>query len=251
MMERAVATVYAPEANLSPFSSFHALTSSILFSSSSSVTFPKSPVSLYFPFQQQEGGKQWLKSYHPLFNYKQGLQDMQLIKGCSKLRVFTVKSDGSTINKVEKLLNLDTASYTDKAIAEYICPHAILKDPFRGGNNILVICDTYTPAGEPIPTNKRHKAAEIFSNSKVAAEVSWGTGMVQVVTLITDINTFSWGVVNRGFSIRVGHETEKQGKGYLEDRRPASNMDPYVVTSLLAETTILWEPSLGAEALAA
>lgn len=39
--------------------------------------------------------------------------------------------------------------------------------------------------------------------------------------------------------------------GYLEDRRPASNMDPYVVTSLLAETTILWKPTLEAEALAA
>lgn len=39
--------------------------------------------------------------------------------------------------------------------------------------------------------------------------------------------------------------------GYLEDRRPASNMDPYIVTGLLAETTILWQPSLEAEALAA
>jgi glutamine synthetase len=39
--------------------------------------------------------------------------------------------------------------------------------------------------------------------------------------------------------------------GYLEDRRPASNMDPYVVTALLAETTILYEPTLEAEALAA
>lgn len=39
--------------------------------------------------------------------------------------------------------------------------------------------------------------------------------------------------------------------GYLEDRRPASNMDPYVVTALLAETTLLYEPTLEAEALAA
>lgn len=39
--------------------------------------------------------------------------------------------------------------------------------------------------------------------------------------------------------------------GYLEDRRPASNMDPYVVISLLAETTILWQPTLEAEARAA
>lgn len=36
-----------------------------------------------------------------------------------------------------------------------------------------VICDTYTPAGEPIPTNKRAKAAEIFSNKKVTEELPW------------------------------------------------------------------------------
>ncbi|KAM3283582.1 hypothetical protein P3S67_027227 [Capsicum chacoense] len=58
----------------------------------------------------------------------------------------------------------------------------------------------------------------------------------------TDINTFKWGVANRGASIRVGRDTEKEGKGYFEDRRPASNMDPYVVTSMIAETTILWNP---------
>ncbi|KAJ6287817.1 hypothetical protein OIU76_028851 [Salix suchowensis] len=57
-----------------------------------------------------------------------------------------------------------------------------------------------------------------------------------------DIHTFSWGVANRGASIRVGRDTEKEGKGYFEDRRPASNMDPYVVTSMIAETTILWKP---------
>ena len=38
-------------------------------------------------------------------------------------------------------------------------PQRIFKDPFRprsdGVNNILVMCDTYTPAGEPLPTNTR------------------------------------------------------------------------------------------------
>ncbi|XP_064979912.1 glutamine synthetase cytosolic isozyme 1-like [Musa acuminata AAA Group] len=57
-----------------------------------------------------------------------------------------------------------------------------------------------------------------------------------------DINTFLWGVANRGASIRVGRETEKNGKRYFEDRRPTSNKDPYVVTSMIAETTILWNP---------
>ncbi|CAL1393425.1 unnamed protein product [Linum trigynum] len=52
-------------------------------------------------------------------------------------------------------------------------PQAIFKDPFRKGNNILVMCDTYTPAGEPIPTNKRAVAAKIFSHPDVEAEVPW------------------------------------------------------------------------------
>ncbi|KAE8677896.1 Glutamine synthetase nodule isozyme [Hibiscus syriacus] len=51
------------------------------------------------------------------------------------------------------------------------------------------------------------------------------------------------GVANRGASIRVGRDTEKEGKSYFEDRRPASNMDPYIVTSKFAETTILLKPS--------
>ncbi|MBA0588451.1 hypothetical protein Gorai_001553, partial [Gossypium raimondii] len=46
-----------------------------------------------------------------------------------------------------------------------------------------VICDAYTPAGEPIPTNKRHKAAEIFSNKKVVDEVPW-FGIEQEYTLL-------------------------------------------------------------------
>ncbi|RYR07998.1 hypothetical protein Ahy_B05g075516 isoform B [Arachis hypogaea] len=276
-------------------------------------------------------------------------------------------------------------------------PQAIFKDPFRRGENILVICDAYTPAGEPIPTNKRHNAAKIFSHPDVASEEPW-YGIEQEYTLLqkdinwplgwpiggypgpqgpyycgigadkaygrdivdahykaciyaginisgingevmpgqwefqvgpsvgisagdevwaaryileriteiagvvvsfdpkpiqvcvfdstksmrndggyevikkaieklklkhkdhiaaygegnerrltgkhetADIHTFSWGVANRGASVRVGRDTEKNGKGYFEDRRPASNMDPYVVTSLIADTTILWKP---------
>jgi len=54
-----------------------------------------------------------------------------------------------------------------------------------------------------------------------------------------DMKTFSWGVADRGASIRVPKTTFIEKKGYLEDRRPASNMDPYVVTSLIAQTTIL------------
>lgn len=52
------------------------------------------------------------------------------------------------------------------------------------------------------------------------------------------MDTFTYGVADRGASIRIPRETEKNKKGYLEDRRPASNMDPYVVTSLILETSL-------------
>ena len=49
---------------------------------------------------------------------------------------------------------------------------------------------------------------------------------------------FSWGTANRGRSIRIGNENVKNEKGYFEDRRPSSNMNPYCVTGKLFETTV-------------
>lgn len=54
-----------------------------------------------------------------------------------------------------------------------------------------------------------------------------------------DMNTFTYGVANRGASIRIPRETEAKGYGYFEDRRPASNIDPYLTSAKMAETTIL------------
>lgn len=55
------------------------------------------------------------------------------------------------------------------------------------------------------------------------------------------IKQFSYGVANRGASVRIPNEAEQNGCGYFEDRRPASNMDPYVVTSKIAHTTIIFD----------
>lgn len=43
------------------------------------------------------------------------------------------------------------------------------------------------------------------------------------------IDKFSWGVSDRGASIRVPKTTAENWKGYLEDRRPGSNADPYKI----------------------
>jgi len=43
------------------------------------------------------------------------------------------------------------------------------------------------------------------------------------------IDKFSWGISDRGASIRVPQSTANEWKGYLEDRRPGSNADPYKI----------------------
>ncbi|KAK5972659.1 Glutamine synthetase [Trichostrongylus colubriformis] len=50
---------------------------------------------------------------------------------------------------------------------------------------------------------------------------------------------FTWGVANRAASVRIPRGVAQDGKGYLEDRRPSSNCDPYQVTRIIAESIFL------------
>ena len=52
------------------------------------------------------------------------------------------------------------------------------------------------------------------------------------------IGAFSYGIANRGASIRIPRHVGKEGKGYMEDRRPASNIDPYRVTEIILESSL-------------
>jgi len=51
-----------------------------------------------------------------------------------------------------------------------------------------------------------------------------------------DITEFKYGISDRGASIRIPWQVERDKKGYLEDRRPSSNCDPYVVSQKLIQT---------------
>jgi len=46
---------------------------------------------------------------------------------------------------------------------------------------------------------------------------------------------YRWGVSDRGASVRIPWQVAKEGKGYIEDRRPNANCDPYLVTRLITE----------------
>lgn len=52
---------------------------------------------------------------------------------------------------------------------------------------------------------------------------------------------FRYGIADRTASIRIPRMVETDGCGYLEDRRPAANADPYEVCKALLKTTLdLW-----------
>lgn len=55
----------------------------------------------------------------------------------------------------------------------------------------------------------------------------------------SSMNDFSWGVSDRGRSIRIPLNVNKDGCGYLEDRRPGANLDPYLVTEKIMESVVL------------
>ena len=53
------------------------------------------------------------------------------------------------------------------------------------------------------------------------------------------LDEFSYGVANRKCSIRIPINTMLNKSGYIEDRRPASNIDPYLVTAYIVDVTLV------------
>jgi len=105
----------------------------------------------------------------------------------------TVLKSKATLDQLPSW-NYDGSS-TDQAPGDdsevIIKPCAIFKDPFRGGDNILVLTDTYTPGGTPLPTNSRAPSAEVFAAKP--EEIPW-FGLEQEYTLfnLDKITPLGW-----------------------------------------------------------
>jgi len=82
--------------------------------------------------------------------------------------------------------------------------------------------------------------AEGFRPHHAAHLAEYGVGNEERLTgahETASFEEFKYGVSDRGASIRIPIYTVEHGwKGYLEDRRPASNADPYRVTARIIET---------------
>ena len=86
----------------------------------------------------------------------------------------------------------------------YLRPAAIFKDPFRGGDNILVMCDAYLPPAAdgstkelvPIPTNTRAACAAACAAAE--SEEPW-FGIEQEYTLLNTQTKWPLGWPSAGY----------------------------------------------------
>ena len=82
-------------------------------------------------------------------------------------------------------------------------------------------------------------AAEALSEKHELHIKNYGFAIEERLTGLHEtasVDKFSYGVSDRGASIRIPWQVNIEGKGDIEDRRPNANMDPYVVTRLITDT---------------
>ncbi len=82
-------------------------------------------------------------------------------------------------------------------------------------------------------------ACEALGKKALEHVESYGYGIEERLTGLHETapwNEFSYGVSDRGASVRIPWQVEVDKKGYIEDRRPNANMDPYIVTRLITDT---------------
>jgi glutamine synthetase len=84
------------------------------------------------------------------------------------------------------------------------------------------------------------RICEAFGKYKEEHIAEYGSGHDKRLTGLHEtqhIDTFSYGVSDRGASLRIPVSVAENGyKGYIEDRRPASNADPYRITGRIIQT---------------
>ncbi|MFW6175016.1 MAG: glutamine synthetase GlnII, partial [Chloroflexota bacterium] len=82
-------------------------------------------------------------------------------------------------------------------------------------------------------------AAEALGRKHDLHIANYGVGIERRLTGAHETaryDQFNYGVSNRGASVRIPWQVARDQKGYIEDRRPNANCDPYVVTRLITET---------------
>lgn len=145
-----------------------------------------------------------------------------------------LRSKTRTLDKVPKsAADLPTWNYDGSSTGQapgddsevYLQPVAIFKDPFRRGDNILVLCDAYVPpkvgdsgktvSATPIPTNTRFACNDAMTKAK--AEEPW-FGIEQEYTLLDSGTGWPLGWPENGYPGPQGPYYCSAGAGYAIGR---------------------------------
>lgn len=82
-------------------------------------------------------------------------------------------------------------------------------------------------------------AAEALGKNAAEHIANYGAGIEDRLTgrhETASYKEFSYGVSDRGASVRIPWQVARDKKGYIEDRRPNANVDPYLATRLILDT---------------
>jgi glutamine synthetase len=83
------------------------------------------------------------------------------------------------------------------------------------------------------------RAAEALKENHAQHIAHYGHGIEERLTgkhETCSYKEFKYGVSDRGASVRIPWQVARDKKGYIEDRRPCANVDPYVVARLITNT---------------
>lgn len=93
-------------------------------------------------------------------------------------------------------------------------------------------------------------ACEALGKNAEEHITNYGAGVERRLTGLHETapwTEFSYGVSDRGASVRIPWQVEKDGKGYAEDRRPNANVDPYTVARMLTDVVCSAAAAKGAK----
>jgi len=82
-------------------------------------------------------------------------------------------------------------------------------------------------------------ACEALGTKAEEHVASYGAGIQDRLTGLHETapwSEYSYGVSDRGASVRIPWQVAVEQKGYIEDRRPNANGDPYTIAALMTET---------------
>ena len=83
------------------------------------------------------------------------------------------------------------------------------------------------------------KACKALEKHHILHVKNYGSGIKKRLTGLHETckyNEFRYGVSDRGASVRIPWQVAKdEAGGYIEDRRPNANCDPYIVIQLIAK----------------